>query len=161
MPVHIRKLGAMRSKKIAINIIDSVFSQYEWQSDMETYGRAEWWLGALEQLKDENIIKDDCDGFSRLVLDLLFFLGGFDLKELAECAVDVDQKDTATFDHHVGAVLIKKEWYYFHCWSPNLLTRRQLEEGIYRLPSEMFADNMKIVQHRKLNETTWVSGKVV
>jgi len=162
MSVMIRRIGPDASKDRAQGILSSVFTQYEWQDDQTTYGRVEWWMGYLQQLKAESIIRDDCDGFSRLIIDLLFFLGGFRIHSLAECVVDVDQTDDNIFDHHVGAVKIGKKWFYFHCWTDQLLTRREIEDGFYKLKDGRQASPLKIIHHRKASSGIdgWKPGKV-
>ena len=147
MNAEIKIFGRDGSFDRASGILSSIFENYEWQSDTETFGRSEWWLGYMEQLKAKKVIRDDCDGFSGLVLDLLFFLGGFQLHNMAECLVDV-KKDDKPFDHHAGAVRVSGVWFYFHCWSPQLLTKEKMVRGTYILENGNKAAPLFIFEHR-------------
>jgi len=149
-----------RTRTAAKIVISWLWSLYRYATDAEQYGTWESWSGALSQLTSRGFVRDDCDGFGRLMLDLLFFMAEFKLAELYECMLDTDQFDGAAFDHHGFAVRIDGVMYFGHCWAPKLLTLGELERGGYALPNGQRAAGVQVVQYRRIDggASDWEGG---
>lgn len=141
-------------------IVDYVWARFLYRTDEEQYGKPEHWQGALHQLIGTDVVQDDCDGFGRLISDLARLLGGFASRDIAELVTDTVPHDGKPIDHHICAVRVNGVWAYAHCWTPELLTKGQIEGGGYKLSGGRLARGMHIVSHRRIDRgnDSWYPG---
>ncbi|MBL4826110.1 MAG: hypothetical protein JKY66_00085 [Spongiibacteraceae bacterium] len=143
----------------AREVVTWLFERFTYVSDAKKYGKTDHWTGALTQLTKTGKVEDDCDGFGRLCMTLFSHLGGFEQADIAECIVDVNPTDNKPFDHHIAAVCAGGTWYYAHCWTGELLTEDEITNGWYKLPVGHNAVPLKIIQHRRADQSENFDGK--
>lgn len=124
----------------------------------------------VAQVGDDWTDKDnrgDCNVYCK-GLNEKYHAAGIPTNQLARLLLDVNPNDQHKFDHYAGAVKIGGKWYAHHCWTPELIHIRELQHGGYDVWDNAIvppvytgkALKTRIVQHRVLSSTVWMTGRL-
>ena len=124
-----------------------LFKHFGYRTDQEQYGKPEEWTGALEQLIESGLIKDDCDGYGSALLQVMVYSGSISPYKCAELMIDAEKRDGVADHYAAGFQDNDGKWWVAHNWHDGLQSVKDYELGVGR-----------IVKHRPMMKRQFITG---